>query len=666
MNPLTQQGIAAYKAGNKAEARRLLRQALQQDATDIPAWLCLSGATDEAADQAYCFQMVLRLDPGNAIARKGMTKIDQDRKQAAVPQDFRQDEAPAMPDFRAELLYNHTPPFTGYPSGADEPRLQQPARTARPEPEPIPAPAVQELRWPEPEPVAPPAPALKAEPVRAARAGQRRPPAKTKRAPAKKSSFKPWMWAALGGMALLILMTTFAFVAVILNQPKTGLVAPISIAATKTPLPTATATPGFPPTYTPTASPSPRPTRTPTPTATYMVLGPTIVHQMTNIQKEVSDLRGLPIQSEVPGFIVTKPQAEELLRGLYITGATRAELENEKRALVIIGLVKPTYDLVNLALNHLVDNIGGFYLPEQKQMYVLAALRFGGIEHWVYSHEFDHAIVDQAYNIGQMQDCPADAQRCQAVKALIEGDAQLLMNQWVKQYATPQDYKDFLSYRPPAMALPEQFPPAYLAYDMNFPYEQGGAFVSYLYKRGNWAGVNRAYANLPASTEQILHPEKYTAGEEPVPVFAPAVETALGGDWQIIANTNLGEWTTYLLLFSGADEAARVSAEESAKAAAGWGGDHYQVYYSPSADQTALAAQWAWDSEKDAQEFHAALKSHLHELYRGQTIEQPGADCWEVNNQATCFITRPTTTLWLTAPDLAKIKIMWDQYADFK
>lgn len=639
MNPLTQQGAAALNAGNRAEARRLLKQALQQDSKDIQAWLYLSEAVNGDADIAYCLNMVLRLDPNNAIARQGMARFSQAGR-SSMSDPSTPLEPPSQPDFRAELLQNA--PFTT--------NLE----------EETPPPATTTLL------------------EKTTGEGQRTPrgmaghtstqPAARKKArrKAKKTGFQPWMWATLGGMALLIFMSLIALITLMVNQPQSALVARVDAANLSLLALSSTPTRGLPPTSTPTASPTPRPTRTPTPTATYMALGPTIVKQMANIQQEVSDLRGLPIQSEVPGFLVNRIQAADLLRNLYINDATRAELENEKRSLVILGLVKPTYDLVNIALNQMVDNIGGFYLPDYKQMYILAALRFGGIEHTVYSHEFDHAIVDQAYDIKKMQDCPGDAQRCQAIKALIEGDATLLMNKWVKQYATPADYRDFQNYRPPVMALPEQSPPAYLIDEMNFPYDQGLKFVTYLYKRGNWAGVNRAYDNLPSSTEQILHPEKYIAGEGPIPVFAPAVENALGGDWQIIANSTLGEWTTYLLLVSGADDAAQIDPAVAAKAAAGWGGDHYQVYYSPSLDQSSLAVWWAWDTEKDCLGFNEALKKHLNELYRGNSLEQSGADCWEINNQATCSIVRSSQILWLTAPDLPTIQTMWGAYADFQ
>ena len=41
-----------------------------------------------------------------------------------------------------------------------------------------------------------------------------------------------------------------------------------------------------------------------------------------------------------------------------------------------------------------------------------------------------------------------------------------------------------------------------------FPYVAGQTYVATLLGDG-WKAVDAAYARLPASTEQVLHPEKY-------------------------------------------------------------------------------------------------------------------------------------------------------------
>jgi hypothetical protein len=75
MNELTQQGINAFKAGVKAKAQQLLRQALQQDSKDVQAWLWLSAAVDTDQERIECLQNVLRIDPDNQAASKGIAQL---------------------------------------------------------------------------------------------------------------------------------------------------------------------------------------------------------------------------------------------------------------------------------------------------------------------------------------------------------------------------------------------------------------------------------------------------------------------------------------------------------------------------------------------------------------------------------------------------------------
>ena len=85
MNELTQRGIAALKTGDRDAARQWLGAAIHQDATDLQAWLWLSGAVDRDEEQIDCLRQVLRLDPGNPVAARGLAQI-LERKSPPGPQ----------------------------------------------------------------------------------------------------------------------------------------------------------------------------------------------------------------------------------------------------------------------------------------------------------------------------------------------------------------------------------------------------------------------------------------------------------------------------------------------------------------------------------------------------------------------------------------------------
>ncbi|NTU63563.1 MAG: hypothetical protein HGB05_09190, partial [Chloroflexi bacterium] len=215
-------------------------------------------------------------------------------------------------------------------------------------------------------------------------------------------------------------------------------------------------------------------------------------------------------------------------------------------------------------------------------------------------------------------------------------------------------------------AVTDPAAPPFIVRDVAFRNEQGRAFVDALYRRDGWTAVNAAYEDLPASTEQILHPQKFAEAEQPIEVAAAPLSEVFGGNWQLIADEVLGEWRSFMLLSASVDEAARLSDETAQQAAAGWGGDRYRVYYDPQTDQAALVAQWAWDTPADATEFEQAMSAYLDLRFRGAKSQVPGQSCWSANRQTTCLYTSETGTLWVLAPEFELIDQVQQAHPDFK
>ena len=115
--------------------------------------------------------------------------------------------------------------------------------------------------------------------------------------------------------------------------------------------------------------------------------------------------------------------------------------------------------------------------------------------------------------------------------------------------------------------------PGFLQAQLVFPYTRGAQFVAALRERagGRWTLVDLAERTRPpASTEQVMHPEKWVRVEPPLPVRIGA-GAALGDGWSRAASGVLGEFQTRELL-------ARAGGGGSADAAKGWGGDRYELW----------------------------------------------------------------------------------------
>jgi hypothetical protein len=165
--------------------------------------------------------------------------------------------------------------------------------------------------------------------------------------------------------------------------------------------------------------------------------------------------------------------------------------------------------------------------------------------------------------------------------------------------------------------------PRALRESLVFPYDKGLEWATQVYRRGGWAAVSAAYKELPQSTEQILHVEKYLAREAPVKVELADLSSAFGAGWRRIDSDVNGEWGYYLVLdqFLKDDKHSRA-------AAAGWAGDRYALYEHARTGATALSHVAVWDTEQDAQEFFDAYVARTERRYApapGAETKQPAA-----------------------------------------
>lgn len=636
MNLLAQQGIEAARAGKRALAQDLLLRALRQDRTNVDAWLWLSEVVDSDQEKLECLEYVVVLQPHNLLAWHGIEILR--RRIEAQAED-------GIPSTTS--TFSDAQPFIGEEeTGVD---------IQGPEPASLPAggPSTPAGDWvlPESDGWTPESNEVK-----------------------EKRANKSWILIA-GAVAVMIIAAAFFFAfhkAPQAPEPPLPAMTPV----VKTEIPTLMALQAISPLTQLTSTANggsapalPKATRTPLATATFSPPGERIARELTQIGQQVSSVRGLNLNKPVAVFILTKNEVEDALKSEVDNEALAAQLEKERLVLRALGMIHPEGDLMDLAMNRLVDHLGGIYLPDRRQVLIIG-FRFTGIERFIYSHEIDHALVDQNFGLNTLEnreDCERDRQRCHALEALMEGDAMLVMKHWLQIFASKQDYHEAMAYAPLIFPLGTGSPPPPFAEaDALFPYIQGEQFVNALFTRGGWDAVNQAYTSPPETTEQILHPQKYFTHEPAVIVASAPVGEALGPGWQKVDEGVLGEWTTYLMLGYPADVLAQLDTAGAARAADGWGGDRYQVFYHAGQNATALAARWIWDTPTEARDFQAALSDLLGARYRGEKAKLNGASCWKGSQGAACLFARGSETLWLAAPDIDAVARVMAQYPEFQ
>ncbi len=160
--------------------------------------------------------------------------------------------------------------------------------------------------------------------------------------------------------------------------------------------------------------------------------------------------------------------------------------------------------------------------------------------------------------------------------------------------------------------------PLFMQESLLFPYGYGAAFLQKAWiKTPSWDSINKIYADLPASTEQIMHPEKYlTERDQPKAVKIDDPAVLVGKGWKTIYKNVLGEFSLGLFLRLHLDE------EPGRKAATGWGGDEVLLLENGSGEAGAYIAT-VWDTPDDADKFFNAMGQwFLHKYPKARKQEE--------------------------------------------
>jgi hypothetical protein len=317
------------------------------------------------------------------------------------------------------------------------------------------------------------------------------------------------------------------------------------------------------------------------------------------VLRETSELRKLPALRAVQSGAQSRAEIEQMLLRSLEEESRPEEMRAGELTLKKLGLIPADFDLRSFTVSVLTEQIVGYYDPKTRQFYLADWVQLDD-QQPVLAHELTHALQDQHFDLRRLEHWPkGDSDAELAAHALVEGDATWLMTLYVMK-----DPRRLIGMMKAAGATPTtkiDAAPRVLRESILFPYDHGMAWVRQLYQRDGWKAVDDAFAKLPQSTEQIIHPEKYFAREAPAQVSLRDLSAALGKDWkQIDADVN-GEWGYYLIL----DEFLKDD-KESKQAAAGWGGDRYALYENKQTRETLLAQDTTWDTEQDAREFFDA------------------------------------------------------------
>ena len=314
----------------------------------------------------------------------------------------------------------------------------------------------------------------------------------------------------------------------------------------------------------------------------------------------------------------------------------------------LLGLLPDTLSFRRGLSNLYVAQLRGLYDPETDTLYCRIGLSALELRE-VLTHEMVHALQDQHTDLGALLELDLENDARFAARAAVEGQAMFATLRLLAGGRNVVAYTGLWNWLAASLRLGQgqssefRRAPRLLREGLVAPYLYGAQFMSY------WQGTQLADSTpfgerLPRSSEQILHPERYVKGDQPLLLRFD------GGADRVITEDGLGEFEIHLL---GAQLTDGVTG--GAPPAIGWGGDRYRVYRSDVGP--ALVWYLVWDDAESAAAFSAATGARL--AARRKTGWRAALEPLELDGRAaTRYVWAPAA--WNGWEDLPKVNLRAD------
>lgn len=332
------------------------------------------------------------------------------------------------------------------------------------------------------------------------------------------------------------------------------------------------------------------------------------------IQIEVAQIRELPFKHPVT---VQRISPEEWRAIIAEAWREAPKFEHFWAIVRTIGLYRgPDREPLEDLFAYLRGSASGAFDARTDTFHLMKDMD-GDFRDLVFAHELNHGLQHQhfdmqRYLLDPAKDPNANADVVYARQSVVEGEAAFIDALYRAKHAPAAiSTRDRLAAVSEAELAPvyERVPRFYYQLAVS-PYLDGYTFIEAVQKRG-WAEVNKLYGEYPpVSSEQILHPEKWFAREEPVSIAWPAFGSdPLFVGWKLLVESVLGERQWRMVLET------QGLTSEAASAAAGWNGDRFAVFRNETGAMLFLACT-SWDTPGEAVEFANAYA-------RAQAVKHP-------------------------------------------
>jgi hypothetical protein len=334
----------------------------------------------------------------------------------------------------------------------------------------------------------------------------------------------------------------------------------------------------------------------------------------------VADERGLEFDHPVYVDFLTPDQYTEQTTSSddEIDDESRAELDVYAGELRAMGLASGELDLFD-AYNQVSDaGTLAFYDPTDERIRVRGTEMSLGLQVTLV-HELTHALQDQHFDLERLDDELTADNDGIALRALIEGDAIRIEEQYVADELDEDDqaaYDEEYAGELDASIEATKDVPAFISASFSVPYALGVPFVLMLVNEDGNDAVDEAFESPPDTEDDLFDPSAYLAEEEDVE--RNDVDLDLDEDLELHDDGVFGSPSWHLLL------AERVDPMVAFEAARGWGGDAYATFERDG--MPCVRSVFVGDTREDEQQMADALEAWAAGMPggRAETIEVDG------------------------------------------
>ncbi len=353
---------------------------------------------------------------------------------------------------------------------------------------------------------------------------------------------------------------------------------------------------------------------------------------VASAQKLVEKVRGVPFPGKVASAILPEKDLRRVL-GKKLLEDLPAPFPRYAASLAAVGFFDPEPLLEQKLTNLYTRQVAGFYDPAEKKFFIVPErtaetaaevpeLGLSGealLEDTLLAHELTHALQDRRLDlVPRLKALHDSSDGLLAFEAFLEGEATVVM---VDALLTrlPDEAKGLVGAETLTTMMSglaagatiegaEGVPPFFVK-EMLFPYVGGTAWIQAKKKAGGWPAVDAAYARLPRTTSEILHPDRdgttrviLDPGDRPSAASVPH-------GMRLLYEDTFGEWMLRELL-------ERAGAANAAALAADWQDDRI-VFFEPKVSLGAgpLPVGFVWRMRVTSPAAAKRIAAALEQLY---------------------------------------------------